>query len=417
MTPIEWAEIFRGIVGVALSVPKYWMEATEHIMDDLDFSDKQKLKGAVPLLRDEAYQWWLTVKEGTQPDRLTWNLFKTIYHSKYVKVSYTDTRRREFLNLTQGDLLVVEYEAEFIILSRYKRGVAVTKYEHGVRFEDGLCDSLRVLIAPQGERDFSASIEKAKIAGEVKRSERPNREKRNAKRDSEPTNVGLRPKKKARTDGPVRVGPTVAVPVGVVMCQLCNRRHPSKCWRATEACLRCGSTEHRVKDCPLRGNQVQVRLLRLHSRREGYISHLGAEDRLGVVMVWVEVREHQAEHHVRLDCAEKRVVLRTEEDNEIVVIGKRWNYLSNVISALVAEKLVRKRCEVFMAYISVSNFVDSLVKDIRTVRGFPYVFPEELPRLPLSRELEFGIELIPGVALVSIAPYRMASKELAELKA
>lgn len=49
------AEIFRGISSVAPNVAKYWLEATEQIMDDLDYSVKQKLKGAISLLRDEAY--------------------------------------------------------------------------------------------------------------------------------------------------------------------------------------------------------------------------------------------------------------------------------------------------------------------------------------------------------------------------
>ncbi|XP_040938027.1 uncharacterized protein [Gossypium hirsutum] len=47
---------------------------------------------------------------------------------------------------------------------------------------------------------------------------------------------------------------------------------------------------------------------------------------------------------------------------------------------------------------------------------FQDVFPEELPGLPPNHEVEFGIELLPGTALVSIAPYRMALKELVELK-
>ncbi|XP_052888034.1 uncharacterized protein LOC128296635 [Gossypium arboreum] len=51
------------------------------------------------------------------------------------------------------------------------------------------------------------------------------------------------------------------------------------------------------------------------------------------------------------------------------------------------------------------------------VREFLDVFLEELPGLPPSREVEFGIELLPGTALVSIAPYWMAPKELVELKA
>ncbi|KAA3473090.1 Cutinase palindrome-binding protein [Gossypium australe] len=38
---------------------------------------------------------------------------------KYVGASYIDARRREFLNLTQGDRPVAEYEAEFFRLSRY----------------------------------------------------------------------------------------------------------------------------------------------------------------------------------------------------------------------------------------------------------------------------------------------------------
>ena len=44
-------------------------------------------------------------------------------------------------------------------------------------------------------------------------------------------------------------------------------------------------------------------------------------------------------------------------------------------------------------------------------------FPEDLPSLALDRELEFGIELLPGAALISIPPYKMAPPaELKELK-
>ena len=87
------------------------------------------------------------------------------------------------------------------------------------------------------------------------------------------------------------------------------------------------------------------------------------------------------------------------------MIRERRDYLSNVISALVAKKLVRKGCEVYLAYVSVSASWDSTVKDIKTVRDFLDVFPEELPSLPLNREVDFGIDLFPGTAPVSIASY------------
>ena len=46
---------------------------------------------------------------------------------------------------------VAEYEAEFLRLSRYASGIVATEYERSVRFEDGLRDELRILIAPQRE--------------------------------------------------------------------------------------------------------------------------------------------------------------------------------------------------------------------------------------------------------------------------
>ena len=153
---------------MALSEAEYWLEATERIMDDLDYTPKQKLKGAVSLLRDEAYQWWLTVKEGTPSDQLTWKFFKSTFQGKYVDASYVNARRKEFLNLVQGDKSVAEYEAKFLRLHRYAQGIVATEYERCVRFEDDLRDILRVLIAPQRERDFVVLVEKAKIAEDVK---------------------------------------------------------------------------------------------------------------------------------------------------------------------------------------------------------------------------------------------------------
>ncbi|XP_040944692.1 uncharacterized protein [Gossypium hirsutum] len=169
-------EIFRGVAGVSPNVAEYWIEATERIMDDLDCTPEQKLKDVVSLLRDEAYQWWLTIKKGTQPERLSWEYFNTSFQGKYVGSSYVDVGRREFLNLTQGDRLMAE-----------------------------------VLIAPQRKRDFAALVEKEKIAEKVKCAEWQNRERSRNKRESEPLSFIQRPKKKARVDRLIRFGaPIVA---------------------------------------------------------------------------------------------------------------------------------------------------------------------------------------------------------------
>ena len=53
---------------------------------------------------------------------------------------------------------------------------------------------------------------------------------------------------------------------------------------------------------------------------------------------------------------------------------------------------------------------------IPMVYEFPDVFPKDLPGLPPDRDVEFSIELEPGTAPISQLPYRMAPKELAEMK-
>nr|GFD12333.1 reverse transcriptase domain-containing protein [Tanacetum cinerariifolium] len=55
------------------------------------------------------------------------------------------------------------------------------------------------------------------------------------------------------------------------------------------------------------------------------------------------------------------------------------------------------------------------LEDVPLVRNFPEVFPEDLSSLPLTRPVEFQIDLVPGAAPVAQAPYRLAPSEMKEL--
>nr|GEX68436.1 putative reverse transcriptase domain-containing protein [Tanacetum cinerariifolium] len=55
------------------------------------------------------------------------------------------------------------------------------------------------------------------------------------------------------------------------------------------------------------------------------------------------------------------------------------------------------------------------LEDVPIVRNFPEVFPKDLPGLPMTRQVEFQIDLIPGAAPVARAPYQLASFEMKEL--
>ncbi|GJS35394.1 putative reverse transcriptase domain-containing protein [Tanacetum coccineum] len=55
------------------------------------------------------------------------------------------------------------------------------------------------------------------------------------------------------------------------------------------------------------------------------------------------------------------------------------------------------------------------LEDVPIVRDIPEVFPKELPGLPPTRQVEFQIDLMPGVAPVAQAPCRLAPSEMKEL--
>ncbi|GJR62397.1 putative reverse transcriptase domain-containing protein [Tanacetum coccineum] len=78
-----------------------------------------------------------------------------------------------------------------------------------------------------------------------------------------------------------------------------------------------------------------------------------------------------------------------------------------------------KGCPVFLANVNTKETKDKSEKkrleDVPIVQDFPDVFPEDLPGLPLTRQVEFQIDLIPGAAPVARAPYRLAPSEMKEL--
>jgi hypothetical protein len=57
------------------------------------------------------------------------------------------------------------------------------------------------------------------------------------------------------------------------------------------------------------------------------------------------------------------------------------------------------------------------ISDVPVVCEYKDVFPEELSGLPLDRDVEFVINLVPGTTPITQSPYRMADVELKLLKA
>ena len=121
-------------------------------------------------------------------------------------------------------------------------------------------------------------------------------------------------------------------------------------------------------------------------------------------------------HRAIVDCGQKTVMLRCSDQSEVIVQGIKSSVMSNVISAMQARRLMRKGCETFLVVILDSKRSQVEVEKIPLVREFPYVFPEELPGIPIEREVDLSIEIVSGTTPMSREPYRMAPTELKKLK-
>ena len=69
----------------------------------------------------------------------------------------------------------------------------------------------------------------------------------------------------------------------------------------------------------------------------------------------------------------------------------------------------------YLCVIEATELEDLDLNEIPVARELPQVF-QAVPGLPLGREIEFTIELVPRTAPISKASYRMTPTELTELK-
>ncbi|GKB49176.1 hypothetical protein Tco_0899929 [Tanacetum coccineum] len=126
-----------------------------------------------------------------------------------------------------------------------------------------------------------------------------------------------------------------------------------------------------------------------------------------------------SKYHAVIVCDEK--IVRIPCVNEVLAIqgvgsdGKIKSRLS-IISCTKTQKYIKKECQVFLAQVTEKKTEDKSeekrLKDVPTVRDFLKVFPEDLPRPPLIREVEFQIDLVPGAAAITRSPYRLAPLEM-----
>ncbi|GJV92627.1 putative reverse transcriptase domain-containing protein [Tanacetum coccineum] len=116
-------------------------------------------------------------------------------------------------------------------------------------------------------------------------------------------------------------------------------------------------------------------------------------------------------HDAFIICGEKVICIPYENKMLIVESDKGVSRLK-VISCIKARKYVERGCHLFLAYVTEKKSKEKRLEDVPIIRDFPEVSTEEFPGLPPPRQVEFQIDLVPGVAPVTRAPYRLALSEM-----
>ncbi|XP_039020091.1 uncharacterized protein LOC120151813 [Hibiscus syriacus] len=92
------------------------------------------------------------------------------------------------------------------------------------------------------------------------------------------------------------------------------------------------------------------------------------------------------EHDASLRCKTIRLKLIAIDGTKLVMTSER-SHQTRIISVLKAQRIIDCGCEAFLAHVVDTRILAPTLGDIRTVRDFFDVFPEELSGLPPERAL------------------------------
>ncbi|KAL4339694.1 hypothetical protein GQ457_08G026290 [Hibiscus cannabinus] len=360
----------------------------QRLFVEMDYPVDQKVRAAVSLLSGEALNWWEIVVETVSIGQVTWDFFRKSFEDIYVGEEYYEKCRQDFLDLKHNNLSVNSYEMQFLKLLRPFNA-----------------PTLSGLVNQFGKKSRDSDYQS------------------HSRVDHVPSTA------------PVASGGGSSAQRELLICSFCHNLHTGVCRRKLGACFRCGSLDHTFRDCPQPASgsfapvqsrasvqtpttgRGQGRPVASGSATRGEVFPANLMEFLFGEFDLILGMDWSSAHRVKLDCEKKRETLRTSDNQEVVLFGKRRGFMTNVISAFKAEKMIKKGSASYLAYILDPRTTDFGMEMIRVVRDFPDVFPEELPGVPPKRdEVEFGIDVYSGTTPLSMAPYHMAPKELKESK-
>ncbi|XP_075494728.1 uncharacterized protein LOC142532292 [Primulina tabacum] len=371
-------------------------------------------------------KWWETVSPSLdEVEEITWQNFKREFLKQYYPAEFRLQKLSKFENFKQTpDMTVMEYTSRLNDLGTYVPTIMsdeTLKMHHFKRGLNSRIQSALAVFQPNSFADLMGAAMSAET--DIKRREEENKNKR------------------PMVNQPTQNGPKFKKP------------------NYSGACFKCGQVGHRIKEClenkekragPKKQNEnkTNARVYAITQEEADNTNEVVAGTILlndipaytlfdcGATHSFMSRRfakklklEHNilskplrvatpaskiiethkvhrnSKNHAIVDCQRKNIRLQTPTKEEIIYYGKSKGRKS-LLSASQAWKAIKGREEIYLAMINeVKREEIPKMEDIPIVQEFPDVFPEELPGEILDREEEFEINLVPGTAPISKAPY------------
>ena len=149
-----------------------FLDDTEKILDEgMQCPDEDRVRIVRFLLRGNARKWW--AYERTRK-RHTWAQFKAAFHTEFCPPAFVETKRLEFETLTQGSMIVSEYERRFRELSDFCPNLVANEVSKKRRFLDGLVKLIAYSLSGsdhptyQSMRDAALEVERQTMISQTK---------------------------------------------------------------------------------------------------------------------------------------------------------------------------------------------------------------------------------------------------------
>jgi len=84
-------------------------------------------------------------------------------------------------------------------------------------------------------------------------------------------------------------------------------------------------------------------------------------------------------HGAKIDCQRQRVSLKGKDEGKVYIWGTHSSKETPIISLMAIRKLIRKRHDAYLCYVTEDKKEGIKLEDIPIVKEFLDVFPKEIP--------------------------------------